>query len=205
MSATRLLVLGVVRGFGKAHGYLLHTELSSWAAEGWINVKWGSIYHGLRQLAKLGLLKATEIEEWPGRVDYELTQDGEAEFFRLLRDALRQAEHRPDVLAAGLALMPALPRDEVIALLGERLAALDVKVAELPLDPESRDPGDRQAHLEELAALRGHTARSDAEWTRRLIARLADGAYRLVDDGPSSAGSPGTWTLSGNARGGQCL
>ncbi|ASO20988.1 DNA-binding PadR family transcriptional regulator [Actinoalloteichus hoggarensis] len=201
MSATRLLVLGVVRGFGRAHGYLLHTELSSWAAEGWIDVKWGSIYHGLRQLAKLGHLRATEIEAWPGRVDYELTPAGETEFFRLLRDALRRAEHRPDVLAAGLALMPALSRDEVIALLRERLAALEDEIAELPAEPSPRDPRDRQAHLDELSVLSGHTARGDAEWTRRLIARLTDGAYLLRGDGSAAAGVPGSWTLSGEARG----
>lgn len=43
MSTTRLLVLGVVAGHGTTHGYTVHSELVSWGADGWANVKWGSI------------------------------------------------------------------------------------------------------------------------------------------------------------------
>ena len=53
MSATRLLVLGVVRTHGQAHGYLVNAELESWGAEKWAGLKSGSIYQSLRQLAKL--------------------------------------------------------------------------------------------------------------------------------------------------------
>ncbi|AOS63893.1 PadR family transcriptional regulator [Actinoalloteichus hymeniacidonis] len=187
MSATRLLVLGVVRGLGTAHGYLLHTELASWEAEGWINIKWGSIYHGLRQLAKLGLLEATTHDEWPGRTDYQLTEAGETEFFRLLRDALRRADHRPDVLAAGLALMPALERAELVGLFRERLAALESNAEELRGNLEQRRQLDRHAHLRELTVLRAHTAQGDAEWTRLLLQRLERGDYRLADDEPRPA------------------
>ncbi|NUT10617.1 MAG: PadR family transcriptional regulator, partial [Nonomuraea sp.] len=55
MSATRLLVLGVVRLHGRAHGYLVGSELESWEAGQWAGLRSGSIYHALRQLAKEGL------------------------------------------------------------------------------------------------------------------------------------------------------
>ncbi|MFE4538484.1 PadR family transcriptional regulator [Streptomyces scopuliridis] len=90
MSATRLLVLGVVRTHGTAHGYLITSELESMWAQEWAKLKSGSIYHALRQLAKDGLMRATQIEEWPGRVDYEITEQGDAEFLRLLREALKR-------------------------------------------------------------------------------------------------------------------
>ncbi len=38
MSATRLLVLGVVRMYGQAHGYRVGRELMSWGVEEWANV-----------------------------------------------------------------------------------------------------------------------------------------------------------------------
>src|SRR3954447_14509251 len=115
MSATRLLVLGVVRGYGRAHGYLIGNDLLSWGADEWANVKWGSIYHALKQLTKSGFLR----EEWtvPGRTDYELTEQGEQEFQKLLRTALSKPEPKPDMLGAGLALLPALARQDAIKLL----------------------------------------------------------------------------------------
>ena len=48
MSVTRLLVLGAVRIFQPAHGYLVRRELLSWRVEEWANVQPGSIYHALR-------------------------------------------------------------------------------------------------------------------------------------------------------------
>ncbi len=63
MSTTRLLVLGGVRRFGRAHGYEVRRELMSWGSDEWAHVNPGSIYHALRQLAKEGLLRAHEVEE----------------------------------------------------------------------------------------------------------------------------------------------
>ncbi|MQA86193.1 MAG: PadR family transcriptional regulator [Streptosporangiales bacterium] len=188
MSATRLLVLGVVRGHGRAHGYLVQAELVSWGPEAWANVKWGSLYHALRQMAKEGLLHATEIADWPGRVDYKMTEAGEAEFLRLLRDALRRPG-RPDMLAAGLALLPALPRAEAFALLKERLTALEADRDDV--DAQAHDRGGH-AHLRELFDLRVHTADAAVEWTRGLIERLETGAYVMADEDGRAFGAPGS-------------
>src|ERR1700754_4770685 len=123
MSATRLLVLGIVRGYGRAHGYRVGNDLLSWGADEWANVKWGSIYHALRSLTQSGFL--LDHDDVPGRTDYELTERGEAEYLRLLRDALRRPQPRPDFMGAALAMLPSLAREEAIALLCERLAALE--------------------------------------------------------------------------------
>jgi DNA-binding PadR family transcriptional regulator len=190
MSATRLLVLGVVRMSGRAHGYLVHGELVSWGLEEWVNCKWGSIYHALRQLAKEGFLKATEIEEWPGRVDYEMTEQGHAEFLRQLRGALKQSDHRPDLMGAGLALLPALRRDEAIALLKERLRALEAERDSMKNAVDRVKGGDRPIHLRELPRLRLSMAASGADWTRALIERLEGGAYVMADERVHSFGTP---------------
>ncbi len=39
VSATRLLVLGVVRGYGRVHGYPMGADLLSWGAGEWANVE----------------------------------------------------------------------------------------------------------------------------------------------------------------------
>ncbi|MEU4746090.1 PadR family transcriptional regulator [Actinosynnema sp. NPDC023658] len=189
MSATRLLVLGVVRGYGRAHGYLIGNDLMSWGAGEWANVKWGSIYHALKQSTKDGCLVDHLVP--PARTDYELTAKGEAEYRGLLRDALRRPETRPDMLAAGLALLPSLTRAEAVGLLVERLAALEAR----------RDAARVQAagwggppHVGELYGLWEHTASSGAEWTRGLVGRLEGGAYSMAGE-PGSPGEPGSWAM----------
>lgn len=189
MSATRLLVLGVVRGYGRAHGYLIGNDLLAWGAGEWANVKWGSIYHALKQLTRDGCLSDHTVP--PGRTDYEITARGETEYGRLLRDALRRPETRPDLLAAGLAMLPSLTREDAVALLEERLAVLEAR----------RDTAGRQAqgwgdpaHVRELYGLWEHTAAAGAAWTRGLIDRLRGGAYPMAGE-PGSPGAPGSWAM----------
>jgi DNA-binding PadR family transcriptional regulator len=193
-SATRLLVLGVVRMYGRAHGYRVSNELESWFADEWANVLSGSIYHALRQLEREGLLRSTTVEKWPGRVDYELTEQGEAEFFPLLREALGRPDQRPDMLGAGLALLPALPRDEAIALLEERLSALEAARAALA---DQANAWSGPVHLQELLGLRLHAADNASAWTRGLIERLRGGAYVMAGEAGHAFGAPGGWPAPG--------
>lgn len=95
-----------------------------------------------------------------GRTDYRMTEQGDAEFLRLLRDALRRPSHRPDVVTAGLAMLPALPREEVLELLGERLGELESERAGI-----RRQTGDwtEPGHVRELFDLWVHTLDSGAD------------------------------------------
>ena len=61
MSATRLLVLGAVRIFQPAHGYLVRRELLSWDVENWAAINPGSIYNMLRTLTRAGPLPASVL------------------------------------------------------------------------------------------------------------------------------------------------
>nr|AGZ78363.1 NivS [Streptomyces sp. Ls2151] len=193
MSATRLLVLGVVRGFGRTHGYRVRAELLSWGIDDWANVKPGSIYHALRQLAKIGLLEASEIVHWPGRVDYSVTAEGDAEFFRLLVDALERPEHRADMLSAGLALMPALSRERAVAALSTRLGVLEAQRAVLRKESAPVHAEGLPAHLGELWTMRTRYADLGVEWTRDLLARVRSGEYEMADERGPSFGTPGSW------------
>ncbi|MET0235196.1 MAG: PadR family transcriptional regulator [Kibdelosporangium sp.] len=186
MSATRLLVLGVVRGYGRAHGYLIGSDLLAWGADRWANVKWGSIYHALKQLTKAGSLIEDTLAT---RTDYELTASGEQEFHRLLRDAIRRPEHRPDMLGAGLALLPALTRQDAVTLLGQRLTALQATRDHAGAQPRPTQGPD---HAGELCTLWEQSAESGADWTRGLLARLQAGTYVLAGE-PGSLGEPGSW------------
>ncbi|MFJ7075906.1 PadR family transcriptional regulator [Streptomyces sp. NPDC098781] len=193
MSATRLLVLGVVRGFGSTHGYRVRAELLSWGIDDWANVKPGSIYHALRQLAKAGLLAASEIADWPGRVDYSMTPEGDKEFFRLLVDALERPEHRADMLSAGLALMPALSRDRAVSALSTRLAVLESQRAALRKEPGGAGAGGLPPHLGELWTMRTRYADLSVEWTRDLLERVTAGEYEMAGEHERAFGMAGAW------------
>ena len=192
MSATRLLVLGVVRIYGQAHGYRVGRELMDWGADGWANVKWGSLYHALRKLSEQGKLREFVAPgEVTDRTSYGITEDGEAEFRRLLRGALGHAGDDHALLCAGITLMTCLPRAEAIERLRERLAALEKNDAEVvaAIDSTEEEWG-KPAHVRELFRLRHYTIGSGADWTRRLIASLEAGEYAMADDSPDAFGTP---------------
>jgi DNA-binding PadR family transcriptional regulator len=187
MSATRLLVLGVVRMEGQAHGYRVGRELLSWGTEHWANTKWGSIYHALRKLSQEGKLRefVAEGDEVVDRVSYAITEDGEAELHRLVRRGLSRRED-PAMLFAAVTLMPALPRAEVVGLLEQRLDLLERTGDEL----QPSDGRGRPVHVRELFGLWRGTIEAEARWTRDLVASLRAGEYTMADDGPDAFGLP---------------
>lgn len=85
MSATSLLVLGLVRSLGRAHGYVIGKVLLSWRVDAWANTKTGSIYHALRSLTKERMLLCLEVAQsdlGPPRVEYEITRPVTTSFSR---------------------------------------------------------------------------------------------------------------------------
>jgi DNA-binding PadR family transcriptional regulator len=191
MSVMRLLVLGAVRQHGRAHGYQVRNDLEFWGAHEWSSAKPGSIYHALKQAAKHGLLIAHETAPstagGPPRTEYELTDAGEDAYLTLLRDALRAHDQRIDVLTSGVGFIVDLPRAEAIALLKERVAALDGWRDEVlqHWTPQSA-PVEEWGHIGEIMRLWVHNSESSAEWTRGLIERLEAGAYVMAGEGERS-------------------
>ncbi|MFH8369109.1 PadR family transcriptional regulator [Streptomyces sp. NPDC018031] len=191
MSAIRLLVLGAVRQHGRAHGYQVRNDLEFWGAHEWSNAKPGSIYHALKQMAKQGLMIAHDVAPstagGPPRTEYELTDAGEVEFFRLLRESLVRHDQKIDELTAGVGFIVDLPRAEAIALLKVRATALDRWRAEVAQHwtPTEGTP-DEWGHIGEIMKLWVHSAEGGVEWTRGLIERLEAGAYVMAGEGERS-------------------
>lgn len=183
MSVVRLLVLGVVRGRGRAHGYAVRRELLSWRVETWTEVKPGSIYHALRQLTKQGKIREAGTEEsgeGPGRTLYELTREGEAEFRELLEAAL--SSFRLEDLGAGVAFIQALPRRRAIELLKAQhrraTETSDGLQGLVPAFPRRDEP----PHTRDLLALWSGAITATAGWTEGLIRYLESGGYTMADD-----------------------
>ncbi|WP_328329681.1 PadR family transcriptional regulator [Streptomyces sp. NBC_00455] len=192
MSAIRLLVLGAVRQHGRAHGYQVRNDLEYWGAHEWSNAKPGSIYHALKQLAKQGKLLAHETAPstagGPPRTEYEMTAAGRDEYLRLLREALVTYDQKMDVMSAALGCIVDLERAEAVALLKERVRAMETWRAAVTEHYIPEDGPQQLGHIGEIMNLWVHTADGGAEWTRGLIERIEGGVYVFAGEGEPFTG-----------------
>ena len=123
VSATRLMILGLVKWLQPVHGYQVRRELLSWGVEEWANIQPGSIYHALRKMTGEGLLAEVATEQVgsrPARTTYRLTPTGDAEFEDLLRRYWWDYRVPVDPFAAAFCFLPALPRREAAVALHNR-------------------------------------------------------------------------------------
>ncbi|MBB5910455.1 PadR family transcriptional regulator [Actinoalloteichus hymeniacidonis] len=181
MSATRLLMLGLVRSFGRTNGYQVRRELLSWNADRWGNVNPGSIYHALKQLRGNGLLRTVdEPARQSGRRSegiYEITEDGETEFLRLLRAALIEVDDpHSGELEAAISFLPNLPAEESAALLRQRLTKLQQRRRTLAADVEQLPGWGKPAQVGELYRLWHGQTDAEIRWLRELIGRIETSA-----------------------------
>lgn len=126
MSSARLLILGVLRTKQPTHGYDIRKELEVWGAEGWANIAYGSIYHALSSMTKEELVEpvdtAPETGKRPAKTAYAITESGEREFQRLLREHWWEQKPAIDPFHVALTFMDALPRDELVTALRHHAA-----------------------------------------------------------------------------------
>src|SRR5215216_4407529 len=89
----RLLILGILKRRGSAHGYRIYRDLVEWRVETWTVIRPGSIYHALAQMEKQDFIAEASQRAGqklgPSKTEYKLTANGEEEFIRLLETALK--------------------------------------------------------------------------------------------------------------------
>lgn len=186
---TRLLLLGVVRIFQPAYGYQLRRELVTWNVEAWANINPGSIYSGLRTLARHGFLAETQSEnegQGAGRTVYRLTAEGDQEYFRLLREELWHVNHVDSTgLMTALSFVWSLRRDEALAALERRITQHESAIASQAFHERGiLDSPGTPNHVVEQVRLGYARNRGELEWTRDLLGRLREGAYSFVGEDP---------------------
>jgi len=191
MSATRLLVLGVIRIMQPVHGYDVRRELVSWRVEELSNVKPGSIYSAIRTLERDGCIavhdRASE-DSRPERTTYVMTGEGEQEFQTLLQQTWWNVTMATEPLAPALCLMPFMRRDELIAALKSRISQLQATVVSTTFIRDSiRDgatgaDGQIPEHVREILDFVTSRTKAEIEWARTLQRRLREGAYRFTGE-----------------------
>lgn len=174
-----LMALGVlsVLAFRDMHPYEMAGALRGWGKERDLEVKWGSLYTVVRNLAKHGLIAevgSVRDGRRPERTVYRITGDGRAELVDWTRELLSTAEGEFPRFRAGLSIMSVLAPDDVVSLLGQRLRGIEagIEAARATL-AEHGAAVPRLFLLETEYELAVQEA--EAGWMRSLIGELTGG------------------------------
>lgn len=180
MSATRLLVLGIIQAMGPINGYQVRRELVGWRLEENTNVKPGSIYSAIRTLAKDGLIE--------GDPDWVITGEGVKEFGLSLRESWWRLQTPSEPLIPALTMLPFMPREELVRALAARIAALKSELEALAFHHGQIKPGATGAdggipeHVREIVEFLNARRKSELEWTIKLQHKVRAGKYWFVGE-----------------------
>jgi DNA-binding PadR family transcriptional regulator len=193
---TRMLLLGAVAIFEPVNGYQIRRELVSWGVEDWANIKPGSIYNGLATLAQRGELVRHDLRDGSRDVAvYELSDQGRAEFKRLLEQALTEVRlTSPLAFQTALSMLPLISRDDAKRLLRQRVANLDAVAR--AYDEKSVDVEHVPPHVLAVMDYWDRVGQVERTWLLRLISRIEDGELDFL-------GEPMGWTPAADDPGHQ--
>jgi DNA-binding PadR family transcriptional regulator len=161
------------------HPYEMASLLRSRGKEGDMEIKWGSLYTVVRNLAKHGFIEvvdSTREGARPERTVYQITDAGRAELADWVRELVSTPQPEPLRFKAGLSLLALLPPDDAAALLRRRLDALERGIAARRESlAEYRREVPRLFLVEEDYEIAVHEA--EAAWVRALVDELASGTF----------------------------
>lgn len=139
---TRLMVLGLLRTKSMS-GYELQQLLQVSEVDKWAEILPGSIYHALKKMDKEGLVKVAKVESTGHRSKaiYEITDEGEKEYRKLLVESFRESSvSLPVHLYTGLSMLN-LPNHQAEPKF--IVEAIEVQIIELQTKIEEIEAGQR--------------------------------------------------------------
>ncbi|GAC1572381.1 MAG: PadR family transcriptional regulator [Candidatus Dormibacteria bacterium] len=167
MSAVRLLVLGMLNGWGPMHGHQIRRQAISMQVERWGEVSVGSLYGALHRMEEEALVHAVRTERegnLPSRTVFAVTEQGRAELATLLDRHLRTVSLGADGFDVALSACSAPVLDELAEVIVERKASLQRSRHELV---------ERRETLQVCGRLSVRGAAIFQHWQRRIEAELS--------------------------------
>ncbi|SDI03257.1 PadR family transcriptional regulator [Agrococcus jejuensis] len=160
------------------HPYDCYRLLMHRRADRVVRIKTGTLYHSIARLEAEGLVAEVGTDREgnrPERTTYRITDDGRSALEAQLRTMLAEPveEHPPFRLAISEAHN--LPRDAVVAALGERVAALEAAATEMADAADDLGSTDLPEAVWLELALELRLTRAEADWTRETAARIDSG------------------------------
>lgn|SRR5690348_7793196 len=177
----RLLVLGVLHR-GDFHPYEIKRRLEAAMVECYIDVDVGTLYYGVRQLEKEGLIEAVAQERVARggmRTIYRITDKGRAEFRKGLHRQLEMEGPVGQTLYGALLFLHLADAQTVRQAVRRRIARLDELIAKLEpireeLAPKVSTGGEHLLrHIEKQRRL-------DRDWLKALLADIDANGIRDV-------------------------
>lgn len=177
--STRLVILGLLREH-PLHGYEIKSIIEDHMGD-WTNIAFGSIYFALGKLSDEGYIEkiATEqVGNRPSRSIYQITQAGRDEFLRLLRQVWQEFDRQFFPFDIGLFFTSALPRDEILTYLKNRVTQLEMVLEQLDEHQSEEIAKDEVPAV--ANAIFDHSRvhiQAELEWTQDVLTRVASGEY----------------------------
>lgn len=144
-----------------------------------MDVKWGSLYTVVQNLAKHGFLEVVGTSRQgarPERTVYRITEAGRQEMLDWTRELLSTPEPEHPRFAAGLSVQMILPPDEVIELLRTRVGVLEESItARRDALAGFREELPRLFLIEEEYSVA--MLEAEAAWTNTLLDELTSGSF----------------------------
>jgi DNA-binding PadR family transcriptional regulator len=186
MSPLAIAVLGLLEERPR-HPYDIAFTMHERRMDEHIKLSAGSLYHVVDQLQRLGWVRPTETERdgrRPERTIYAVTAEGRRALFDRLRELIGVPSKDYSSFEAGLAFMHQLPREEAVALLRHRAAALAEQANHWDYALEHlRERGVSRLALIECEMVQD-SRRCQAQWALRTADEIESGALPWIACGP---------------------
>jgi DNA-binding PadR family transcriptional regulator len=166
------------------HPYEVGTTLRQRGKHESVRLNYGSLYAVVESLERRGLIRPKETERagrLPERTIYEITESGRVEVYDWLTDLIVRPVNDYPAFEAALSFLPALPPDEVLALLSERAMRLEVEIAQIHATRELVE----KVGLPRLFWVEGEFRRvlkeTELEYVKRLVSDIGSGSLEGLD------------------------
>ena len=181
------------------HPYEMATVLRRTGKEQDMDIKWGSLYTVVANLAKHGLIETVDTGRAgrrPERTRYAITGAGRAELHEWMRELVADPAKEQSRFTAALSVLGVLSPDEAAGLLEQRLGRLDAEI-----EAQRAALTKYAAEVPRLFLIESEYAQAiraaEAAWIRSLLAELSDGSLPGLAGWRAwhaTGGTPPEWT-----------
>ncbi len=170
---------------GPLHPYAMQRLIKSWGKDQVVNIgQRANLYKTIRRLHEAGLIAVRQTErthQYPERTVYELTEEGRRTGLRWLAGMLVAPRNEYPEFPVALSFAMILDPDEVTGMLTERLAAVQVCLAQLDSQLQDYREAVPRIALIETEYQRAVTG-AEARWLSSVIEDLKSGKLSWDQD-----------------------
>ncbi|MFF9124762.1 PadR family transcriptional regulator [Streptomyces sp. NPDC014889] len=166
------------------HPYEIAQTLRRQGKDASTKINYGSLYTVVQSLEERGFVEVVDVERRgnrPERTIYALTGSGREEMTRWLSDLVAVPAKEYPIFETALSLLGALPPDDVVRLLEERLTALEMRVASGRAVLDKLNETLPRLFLVEVE-YHQHMAEAETAWVRGFAREIREGSLPGVED-----------------------